>query len=273
MRKLKQKLESPSRIYRGKTIRVAVAGANGKMGSLICRDVLEQDDMSLVAAMDIKGVGKKIGDLEIRDARGMGEIFDEFSPDLYVDFTVADSSVKNIETASEKGINLVVGTTGFSKEQEERIRRAVEGKVSAVISPNFSLGVNVFWRLTKEAASHLKDYDVEIIEAHDRLKKDSPSGTARRTYEIVCEVLGERKPVYGRSGSGERGEGIGIHSIRAGDIVSDHTILFGGDGERLEITHKAQSWEPFSSGVLMSIRWLSKGREKKIYEMEDVLEL
>ncbi|VUT26124.1 MAG: dihydrodipicolinate reductase [Candidatus Methanolliviera sp. GoM_oil] len=256
-------------------INVAVAGANGRMGSLICKDVLEADEVELAVAMDVSGIGEK-GNLKIEDAKMMDKIFREVSPkaDVYVDFTVADAAVENIETASENGVNLVVGTTGFSKEQEERIERAINGNVSAVISPNFSVGVNVFWKIVKEAAIHLKGYDAEIIESHHRFKKDSPSGTAKKAYDLLCEVWGEREPVYGRSGFSERREEIGMHSIRAGDIVGDHTVLFGGDGERLEITHRAHSREAFASGVLRSIRWLfASEREKKIYTMEDVLEL
>ncbi|RZN73618.1 MAG: 4-hydroxy-tetrahydrodipicolinate reductase [Candidatus Methanolliviera hydrocarbonicum] len=259
-------------------INVAVAGANGRMGALICKDVVEANDMELAVAMDVSGVGEKVGDLKIEDARRMDEIFEGLSPkaDVYVDFTVADAAVENIETASRSGIDLVVGTTGFSKEQKEKIERAINGSVSAVISPNFSVGVNVFWKIVKEAAIHLKGYDAEIIESHHRFKKDSPSGTAKKAYDLLCEVWGEREPVYGRSGFSERKAEIGMHSIRAGDIVGDHTVLFGGEGERLEITHRAHSREAFASGVLRSIRWLSPsegGREKKIYTMEDVLEL
>jgi 4-hydroxy-tetrahydrodipicolinate reductase len=253
-------------------IKVAVAGANGRMGSSICKGILKQKDMKLVAPIDIEGIGRKVGNLEIRDARRMDKIFDEFSPDIYVDFTVADAAVKNIEVASDKGINLVVGTTGFSEEQEKRIKKAIENKVSAVISSNFSLGINVFWKIMRDAATCMKDYDIEIIEAHDRLKKDLPSGTARKTYELLCEVLGEKGVVHEMERQDGGGKKIGIHSIRAGDIISDHAILFAGNGERLEIVHRAQNWEVFVPGVLASIRWLSKKRERRIYRMDDVLE-
>lgn len=256
-------------------IRVMVGGANGKMGAQICRSVMKEDDLKLAAAVDIKGVGNTIDNIEIKDAGNIREIFKNIKPDVYIDFTTPDATVDNIRIATEEGVkNLVIGTTGFSKDQEEEIEHLVRGNVTAVISPNFSVGVNVFWRVIGEAAKYLNGYDVEIVEIHHRYKKDSPSGTANKAYRIICDVTGEKDPKYGRKGFSERGNEVGIHSVRLGDVVGDHTVFFGGDGERLEITHRAHSREAFASGVIRSIYWLFENkRDKTIYSMTDVLGL
>ncbi|RZN65414.1 MAG: 4-hydroxy-tetrahydrodipicolinate reductase [Candidatus Methanoliparum thermophilum] len=254
-------------------IKVMVGGANGKMGSQVCKSIMMEDNLELVAAVDINGVGNLIDDIEIKDASNIKDIFKYLRPDVYVDFTSPDATIRNIKIAIEKGVkNLVIGTTGFSKEQEEEIANLVTGKVTAVISPNFSIGVNVFWRIIEEAAKYLNGYDFEIVEIHHRYKKDSPSGTANKIYNILCNVTGKKVPKYGREGFSERGEEIGIHSVRLGDVVGDHTVFFGGDGERLEVTHRAHSREAFASGVIRSINWLFETkRDEKIYSMTDVL--
>lgn len=253
-------------------IKVIVGGANGKMGSQICKSVIKEEKLELVGAVDINGVGNRIDGFEIKNADDLKEIFEEIRPDVYVDFTTPDATINNMKIAIDNGINLVIGTTGFSKEQEKKIEHLVTGKVTAVISPNFSVGVNVFWRIIEEAAKYLNGYDVEIAEIHHRYKKDSPSGTAKRAYKIICDITGEKTPKYGREGFSDRGEEIGIHSIRLGDVVGDHTVFFGGDGERLEITHRAHSRDAFASGVVRSIYWLfGSKRDKKIYSMTDVL--
>jgi 4-hydroxy-tetrahydrodipicolinate reductase len=167
-------------------------------------------------------------------------------------------------------VNLVVGTTGFSPDQQSRIKKAVEGKVAAVISPNFMMGVNVFWKLIYEAALVLKDYDIEVIEAHHNQKKDAPSGTALAAVDALKKALGEVEVVHGREGVRLRGKEIGVHAIRGGDIVGDHTVLFAGPGERLEIKHQAHSRSAFASGAVQAARWVVD-KEPGIYSMADVL--
>ena len=150
------------------------------------------------------------------------------------------------------------------------MKKAIEGHVAAVITPNFSLGVNVFWKLVADAAMALKDYDIEIIEAHHNQKKDAPSGTALATVQAIKMALGEKEIVYGREGVMPRGKEIGVHAVRGGDIVGDHTVLFAGSGERLEIKHQAHSRTAFASGAVRAADWVVD-KEPGIYSMADVL--
>ncbi len=238
-------------------IKVAICGAAGRMGSLIAQNVLSEDDMTLVAAFDVKDVGKSIGDVRISDVKQIHDVLAETKPDVLVDFTVASGAVENAKAAAERGVNIVIGTTGFTPEQYEEMRSVIDKKVTAVISPNFAVGVNVFWKLIGDAAKYLGDVDVEIVEAHHKHKKDAPSGTAKRAAEIVRTSLGKE---------------VSVHSIRSGDIVGDHLVLFAGDGERMEIKHQAHSRQAFASGVIKAIRWIASA-EKGIFSMNDVLGL
>jgi 4-hydroxy-tetrahydrodipicolinate reductase len=269
--------------------RVGVAGALGRMGRGIVKKVHEAEDLELVLAVEAPGSPNKdrdIGELvglgrvgvDVVTADELGEALKKVNPEVLIDFTTPEAAVENIKTAAEKGVNLVVGTTGFSEEQRREIEAAViHNNAAAVISPNMATGVNVFFKTAVEVAGYLKEYDVEIIEAHHRFKRDAPSGTALRAGELISEALGrdlEENAVYGRGRGviGERRGGeIGFHSIRGGDVVGDHTVIFAGDGERLEITHRASSREAFVNGALKAVRFL-KGRERgKIYTTWDVL--
>ena len=253
--------------------RVAVAGALGKMGTLVIQDLAKAADMQLVAGFDAVGAGKTLlGGILVTDAKYLESKLVETKPDVLVDFTVAAASVENICTAARLGINLVVGTTGFSSDQNSQIKTAIDGNVAAVITPNFSVGVNIFWNLVSEAAKALKDYDIEIIEAHHNQKRDAPSGTALATVEVIKKALGEMNVLYGRKGMGLRDKEIGVHAVRGGDIVGDHTVLFAGSGERLEIKHQAHSRTALSSGAVKATRWVV-GKDPGIYDMKDVLGL
>jgi 4-hydroxy-tetrahydrodipicolinate reductase len=195
---------------------------------------------------------------------------------VLIDFTIAKAAVENVCTAASLGVDLVVGTTGISSEQHSQMREAIEGNVAAVITPNFSVGVNLFWKLVADAAAALKgyDFDIEIIEAHHNQKKDAPSGTALATLEAIRRARGESdlpEVVYGRNGIMPRGKEIGVHAVRAGDIVGDHTVLLAGSGERLEIKHQAHSRAAFASGAVRAASWVA-GRKPGIYGMADVLE-
>ncbi|MDD2666522.1 MAG: 4-hydroxy-tetrahydrodipicolinate reductase [Methanocellales archaeon] len=251
-------------------IKVAVTGACGRMGSLIAQNVLQEGDMELVAAFDVRGVGSDMGGVKVSDAKDVGEMLTKKNPDVLVDFTTASGAVENAIFAAEHGVNLVIGTTGFTPRQQAQMERAIDEKVAAVISPNFSVGVNVFWKMIGEAAKHLEGYDVEIVEAHHRQKKDAPSGTATRAAKIISDALGGKKIIYGREGLCPREDEIGVHAVRGGDIVGDHLVLFAGDGERMEIIHRAHSRQAFASGVLRAIRWVVNSK-KGIHSMEDVL--
>jgi 4-hydroxy-tetrahydrodipicolinate reductase len=177
-----------------------------------------------------------------------------------------------VKLAAKNGTALVVGTTGFSPEQREEMARAVEGKVPAVISSNFSIGVNIFWQLLREAARLLPDYDIEVLEAHHRYKKDAPSGTAKTILQILDEELGRREKKYGREGMAERGKEIGVHVIRGGDIVGDHTVLFSGNFETIELSHRAYDRSVFAQGALLATRWVV-GKRPGIHGMDEVLAL
>ena len=249
-------------------INVAVSGALGRMGTTIGRIVDEAPDMELVGGVDVRG-GTFFGK-EVVPAAEIDEFLKEKRPDVLIDFTVAAAAVENIKAAARNGVALVVGTTGFSPGQREAIREAVEGNVPAVISSNFSVGVNIFWKLVREAARELGDYDIEVTEAHHRYKKDAPSGTAKTILEILDRELGGREKVYGRVGETERKGEIGVHVIRGGDIVGDHSVLFAGNFECIEVSHRAYDRAVFAQGAVRSARWVV-GRDPRIYAMQDVL--
>ncbi|CDG64842.1 MAG: 4-hydroxy-tetrahydrodipicolinate reductase [Methanobacterium sp.] len=271
-------------------INVAVTGAGGRMGSMIINNILQEEDMQVVAAIEApntplegRDVGEVMGigpiDVPIVGAEKLKEILEDKKPDVLVDFTIATAAVETIKTTAECGVNLVVGTTGFTEEQMKSNLDAIKNNnVAAVISPNMSVGVNVFFKIVGELAGILSDYDVEIIEAHHKHKKDAPSGTAVKAAEVIADALNSKLDevgVYGRKGMvGERTpEEIGIHAVRGGDIVGDHTVLFAGDGERLEITHRAGTRQAFVNGVIKAIRYVVNAEKGKISNMNDVLEL
>jgi 4-hydroxy-tetrahydrodipicolinate reductase len=260
-------------------IKIAVTGACGKMGGLIIENVLKSQDMKLVAAIDVTNIGKDIGEVmrinnlgvAITDAKNIDNVLKISTPDVLIDFTIAHAAVNNITASARNKVNLVVGTTGFTPEQRSIIDKSIKDNgIAAVITPNFSIGVNVFWGLLQEAAKRLDDYDIEIIEAHHNQKKDAPSGTAMKAAEVISQTLGGKELVYGRKGLAPRQKEIGIHAVRGGDIVGDHTVLFAGDGERIEIKHQAHSRSAFAKGAVRAAEWVSK-TPQGIYEMSDVL--
>jgi 4-hydroxy-tetrahydrodipicolinate reductase len=241
------------------------------MGTLVIQELSRQQDMTLVAGLDIIGEGKPlIEGVSVMHSSKFREVLSLIKPDVLIDFTEPNAALQNVLDAADIGIDLVVGTTGFKQEQIAQMKVAVDGNVAAVISPNFSLGVNVFWKLIALAAETLKGYDIEVIEAHHNLKKDAPSGTALAALEIIKKPLGNVEVVYGRQGIHLRGKEIGVHAIRAGDIVGDHTVLFAGPGERLEIKHQAHSRIAFASGAIKAARWVTSAKPG-IYNMGDVL--
>jgi len=254
------------------TIRVAVAGAAGRMGNLVIDTIKGAEDMELVAGFDIAGMGKPLlGDVTVTDASEIKSVLAKMKPDVLIDFTAPTPAVSNAGVAADLGINLIIGTTGFSKEQQAQMRQAIEGRVAAVITPNFSMGVNVFWKLIEMAATSLQNYDIEVIESHHRMKKDAPSGTAVAAVDVLRKATGIDEVVYGREGMALRGNEIGVHAVRAGDIVGDHIVLFAGPGERLEIRHQAHSRSAFASGAVRAARWVV-GAKPGIYSMADVLQ-
>ena len=256
-------------------IRVAVCGASGRMGRLVVRQVTMQKDMKLVAAVDSPGnpmEGKDAGlvagvaklGVAILSSNKLDEILSGSKPDVLVDFTVAEASVQNIKAASRAGVSVVVGTTGFTQRQRKEIEEAIKkGKIRAIVSPNFSIGVNVFFKTTRDTARLLgKDYEPSIVEIHHVHKRDAPSGTALKVAEIVSGELGIDN------------EKIRIKSIREGEVVGEHTLIFSNPYEQVEIMHRAKSRETFAAGAAKAARYVvKKGKPGVIKDMQDVLGL
>lgn len=261
--------------------RVALVGACGRMGSLIIRRVLATEGMEVSAAFDLVNIGKDIGevvgvgklDVPVSDSKDLAAVLKESKTDVLVDFTIAAATAVNAPIAAEAGVNLIIGTTGLSAEQKTNITEAViKNNVAAVISSNYSIGVGVFFKLIRDATRYLgEDYDVEILEAHHNQKKDAPSGTAVTAAEIISKELGGREYAYGREGICPRGKEIGIHAIRGGDIVGDHTVMYIGNSERIEIRHQAHSREIFVGGAVLAAGWVVNQKKGVVYEMADVL--
>ena len=269
-------------------IKVAITGAAGRMGSGIIKKINEQEDIEVVAAIEVSGsqlLGKDIGEVigigklnvPVTSSEDLVETLKSTKPDALVDFTIAHAAAETIQKTAQTKVNLIVGTTGFTEEQAEANLKAVkDNNVKAVMTTNFSIGVNVFWKILKDLTPILDDFDIEIIEAHHNQKEDAPSGTAMTAFEVISEQLNrnlEEVGVYGRQGNvGKRTpEEIGIHSVRGGDIVGDHTVLYVGDGERLEIKHQAHTREVFIAGVIRAIRYINYAEPGKISNMKDVL--
>lgn len=272
-------------------IKVALCGACGRMGRTIVSEIAKKHDMKLVAAIDAPRtpfIGKDAGGLAgltklgvvVVGAEKITDALKRAKPDVLVDFTNANAAVQNVETAASLHIPVVVGTTGFSREQLERIKKAVKkAKIPAVVAPNMSVGVNVLFKLAGDAARLLgKDYDVEIIETHHAHKADSPSGTALRIAEIIAEEFGWNKESIkcGRpAGKRPRAKGeIYIHSLRVGDVTGEHIVTFAAPGERVEVVHHAHSRETFAAGAIKAIRFVvEKGRPGIVQDMRDILSL
>lgn len=263
-------------------IKVTIIGVGGKMGRSIFSALSSDEEISVSGGTEMQGhelIGKDLGEAMGVGNSGVtisGNIEDAASgSDIIVDFTAPESTLLNAKYASENNKSIVIGTTGFSSEQKNTLKKLLQS-VPTVISPNMSIGVNLLFELSKNVSKILGgEFDVEIVEAHHRNKVDSPSGTALGLAESVAEGLSvnlDDNAVYERHGNiGKRKENeIGIQTIRGGDVVGDHTVMFLGDGERIELTHKALSRNNFSKGVLRAVKWLP-GKTPGIYSMKDVL--
>jgi len=265
-------------------VKIAVAGARGRMGGRIAALSREYEGLVLAGAFEQKGhpdAGKDIGtllglgSLNIALADSIEKAIEK--ADLVIEFTTPAATLAHLKVCAEKGKSMVIGTTGLKKDEAEEVRRLASG-IPVVMASNMSLGVNLLLKVLKDVARVLgDDYDVEITEAHHRHKKDAPSGTAIKMAEAVAQGLQrnlEEVCVYSRKGLvGERTKKeIGMQVIRAGDIVGEHTVLFGGLGERIEITHRASSRDTFARGALKAALWL-EGKAPGLYDMQDVLGL
>ncbi len=265
-------------------IRVGIAGAAGRMGRTLIQACHEADDLQVTAATEYAQSGLLGADAgEVAGIGRMGlpivaslEEAPEF--DVLIDFTRPEATLAHLDFCRVHQRRMVIGTTGLDEAGRQRIRQAA-GQIGIVFAPNMSVGVNLCFRLLEIAARVLgEDSDIEIIEAHHRHKVDAPSGTALRMGEVVAETLGRKLSevaVYGRHGhtGPRRRETIGFETIRAGDIVGEHTVLFAGEGERVEITHRASSRRTFAGGALRAARWLMARANGGLYDMQDVLGL
>ena len=263
--------------------RVAVAGASGRMGRMLIEAICASDDCLLAGALDLAGspavgqdaaafLGRASGVAITADLRAVLQ-----NADVLIDFTRPEGTLAHAAICAELGVQMVIGTTGFTDAQKAELDAAAR-RVAMVFAPNMSVGVNVTLKLLQMAAQALDaGYDIEIIEAHHKHKVDAPSGTALKMGEVIAQAQGTLladRAVYERYGhTGERKSGsIGFATVRGGDIVGDHTVLFAGTGERVEITHKSSSRAGYAQGSLRAVRYLA-GQRAGMFDMFDVLNL
>ncbi|MFX1308263.1 MAG: 4-hydroxy-tetrahydrodipicolinate reductase [Promethearchaeota archaeon] len=272
-------------------IKLLILGPTGTTSRLIGKLALMDQEIDVVAACDITHVGDDLGSIigvkdpnkiKINDVNKLLDVIHETRPDVVVDFTIAHATEKNCLICVENGIRCVIGTTALSEEFlikfEEQVKK---NKSPAVISPNMATGVNVLFKMASLLTSYMADWDIEVLEAHHHRKVDAPSGTALKIGQIICNTLGselETTAKFGRSkGPNKRSIGakneIGFHSIRGGDIVGDHTILYAGPGERIELKHQAHSRECFANGAIRAIKFIAKAKDNRIYSTSEVLGL
>jgi 4-hydroxy-tetrahydrodipicolinate reductase len=256
-------------------MKVAIAGAGGRMGQALIEAVLADRELQLAAALDAGGspsLGRAAGPVKV--GSDLGALA---AAEVLIDFTRPEGTLAHLAACVQHGKAMVIGTTGFSEAHKARI---VEGarRIPIVLSPNFAIGVNVVFRLAQTAAKALGDaYDVEIVEAHHRHKVDAPSGTALMLGQLVAGALGRdlgQVATHGREGdTGARpAKEIGFHAIRGGDIIGEHTVIFAGAGERVEVAVRSQSRMTYAAGALRAAKWL-KGKGAGLYDMFDVLGL
>jgi 4-hydroxy-tetrahydrodipicolinate reductase len=265
-------------------LRIALVGVSGRMGLSLIKAVALSDLAELSVAIsrpDSLSLGKDagelagIGPLGVFISADLAAVVDKF--DVLIDFTRPEPSMQYIEICRQAAKQVVIGTTGYSEAQKATIRAAAE-QIAIVLAPNMSVGVNLSLKLLEIAAQVMGEYtDIEVIEAHHRHKVDAPSGTALRMGEVVATALGRNLrdcAIYGREGdTGARDrKTIGFSTIRAGDIVGEHTVMFADEGERLEITHKATSRMTFANGAIRAATWLAD-KQHGLFDMQDVLGL
>ena len=263
-------------------IRIVVSGAGGRMGMRLLSCACEDKDLSVSGALEKEGhpsIGKNVG-----EALGLGKKLASIThnlreilrdTDVLIEFTAPDATMRHLKIMEEAKKAMVIGTTGLNQDELKAVEKASRS-IPIVMAPNMSIGVNLLFNLVGEVAKGLgKGYDVEIVEAHHRFKKDAPSGTANKLAEKIAAALNRdlaQVGVYGRKGlTGERrDEEIGIHAVRAGDIVGEHTVTFCGNGERIEIIHRAHSRDAFAKGALRAAKFVF-GKPPRLYSMENVL--
>ncbi len=258
-------------------LKIVIAGCTGRMGKVLLDCVAQADDLVLHAALEHAG-SAMLGNTVVAGVKISADIDAALKgADVLIDFTRPEGTMQHLELCRKHKVNMVVGTTGLNAQQKAALGAGAQD-IGIMFAPNMSVGVNLLFKLLETASRVLdKGYDIEIIEAHHRHKVDAPSGTALGLGEVIAKTLGrdlEKCAVYGREGvTGERDPStIGFATVRGGDIVGDHTVLFAGTGERIEITHKASSRATFAIGALRAARFL-KANKAGMYDMQDVLGL
>jgi len=272
-------------------IKLLILGPSGFTSKLIASMALQDEEIDVIAACDISKIGEELGQIvggydknkiKIRDVKDLENVIKETKPDVSVDFTIASATEVNSLICVRNGVRCVIGTTALSSSFLETLKNeSINYKIPVVISSNMATGMNVFIKIASLLTKYLTDWDIEVIEAHHNRKQDSPSGTALMLAKKISDTLGSNSDEilkYGRSkGFNKRKVGakneIGIHSIRAGDIVGDHTVLFAGVGERIELKHQAHSRNCFAEGAIKAIKFIAKVSEPRIYDTNDVLGL
>jgi len=265
-------------------VRVIVSGAAGRMGGRIIHMIAGVEGVTLAGAVefpDHPAVGREVGEvvglpaLGLRISGSLAEVLPQ--GDVLIEFTHPEPSLAHLKAVADAGKAMVLGTTGFSPAQLAELR-ALAARTRLVFAPNMSVGVNLMFKVVADIARVLSEgYDVEIVEAHHRLKKDAPSGTALKLAQVIAQALDrdlEKVGVYARHGiiGARTQDEIGVQTVRAGDIVGEHTVLFGGIGERIEIIHRAHSRDNFARGAVRAAAWIV-GQTPGLYDMQDVLGL
>jgi 4-hydroxy-tetrahydrodipicolinate reductase len=262
-------------------IRICVAGATGRMGSTVIKEAVGKNFqiVGAVAASGEVNIGKSLreigicdSDIRVVEPTKLNEAVKD--ADVYMTFTTPNAEVLNIPLVANSGRRIVLGTTGFTEEQRKRIEDAVSGRVPAVISPNFAMGVNILFKLTQILRAFPPEYNFSVTEIHHVGKKDAPSGTAKKLGEIISTMRNYSKVVYGREGiSARTSQELEVASLRIGGIPGIHDLIVAGPYEMLRIEHTAFSRSVFAQGALYAAEWICKQNENKIYSMEDVLGL
>ncbi len=253
------------------SLQVVVNGAAGRMGKQILRAAIEDNECELAGAIEAEGhssIGKDVGTLAGMEEKGVQvSTHLSCSADVLIDFSVPDASMERASAAADAGIGVVIGTTGLSEEQLQRLRRDIGERVPVLVAPNMGLGMNLMFQIVR--------WDVEITEIHHNKKTDAPSGTALKLADLIAEAMDKETSditCFGRQGEvGERpADEIGIHALRAGDVPGTHTVMFGGPGETIELTHRATNRTVFAQGAIQAAKFLA-GQQPGFYGMEDVL--
>ncbi len=265
-------------------LRIAITGAAGRMGKTLIEACHQAEGCAVNAAIERSGMTllgadageiSGVGLLNVTLVDNIANVLDDF--DTLIDFTSIEATLNNLQICKDNGKHIIIGTTGFNDEQKLLIEQAAQ-QTAIVFAPNMSVGVNLCLKLLQTAAAIFnEDYDIEVIEAHHRHKVDAPSGTALRMGEVIADTLGRDLnscAVYGRQGhtGARKADTIGFETIRAGDIVGEHTVMFATEGERVEITHKASSRMTFAKGAVRAAKWLQQ-KDSGLYDMQDVLGL